>query len=327
MPSENAKTVPVNIEKSAGKPAKRKSTEAPLNKGILNRLDNFINEIKSVSFHDMDNDNIINSFSENLTDIKYFCREFSKWKIKKSNLKTFANNNSALVFTNSIDTNGFAHILFIFTLLKNIFSEGNDNLVHFELLENLLLEKALFEIIKPHDKKLDDIYQNISLIKALLAKDKLLSKSLAGDDYSERAFISELIGGKEACEYVLLNEFGGIIYYNKERFDHLLNWTFLLSCISEFKRLRKSKITGIKMVQKISEYIKDSNAFINKIKDASENSGYKIAELINLLSVPAQTIKEYPSFPEKTKQIKVKSIKPKKVDKKKIEEKKSRKRK
>jgi hypothetical protein len=81
------------------------------------------------------------------------------------------------------------------------------------------------------------------------------------------------------------------------------------------------------MVQKISEYIKDSNAFINKIKDASENSGYKIAELINLLSVPAQTIKEYPSFPEKTKQIKVKSIKPKKVDKKKIEEKKSRKRK
>lgn len=123
-----------------------------------------------------------------------------------------------------------------------------------------------------------------------MAKDYLVNKRLTEKNFPSQNFIPELISGQEACDYVLLNEFEGIIYYNRERFDSLINWLFGLSYIKEVNRLRKSKTTALKNIQKLNNYIKNSYLFIEKIKDASENASYKILELKNLLSIRQEAI-------------------------------------
>jgi glycosidase len=251
----------------------------------IDRLNEFINEVRIVYHLELKNEEIINNLFNNISDVKFFHENYKKFDIKKSGPDELLDENSFFNFINSFGQNGYTHVLFIYLILKNIFNSGNDEIIHINFFDDLLLEKALFEIIKTADKRIDDIFRNISLIKTLLAKDYLVNKRLMEKNFPEQNFISELINGQEACNYVLLNEFEGEIYYNKERFESLLNWIFSLSYIKEVNRLRKSKAAGIRSIQKLNSYIKDSYSFIGKIKDASDNASYKILELKNLLSM------------------------------------------
>ena len=256
------------------------------------RLINFIHEVRSVSYLELINENIIENLFNSMSDVKFFYENFNKLNEKKSGADALLKNSSFFTFISSLGTNGSSHVLFAYFILKNIFNSGNDEIIHINFFDDLLLEKALFEIIKTADKRIDDIYQNISLIKTLLAKDYLVNKRLMEKNFPAQNFISELISGPEACNYVLLNEFEGNIYYNKERFDSLINWLFGLSYIKEVSRLRKDKTVGVKNIQKLNSYIKDSYLFIEKIKDASDNASYKILALKNLLSIQPLTIEK-----------------------------------
>lgn len=256
----------------------------------IDRLNNFIDEIRTASYLELKNEKIIGNFFDNISDVKFFYENFSKLNEKKSGPGALIRDSSFFTFLNSFGQNGHTHVLFIYLILKNIFNSGNNEIVYIKFFDQLLLEKALFEIIKTADKRVDDIYQNIALIKTLLAKDYLVNKRLTEKNFPSQNFIPELISGQEACDYVLLNEFEGIIYYNRERFDSLINWLFGLSYIKEVNRLRKSKTTALKNIQKLNNYIKNSYLFIEKIKDASENASYKILELKNLLSIRQEAI-------------------------------------
>jgi glycosidase len=262
-----------------------RSSKDFLTQSTIDRLNNFINEIRTASYLELKNEKIIDNLFNSISDVKFFYENFNKLNVKESGPGALRRDSSFFTFINSFGQNGHSHILFIYLILKNIFNGGNDEIIYIKFFDQLLLEKALFEIIKSSDQRVDEIYQNISLIKTLLAKDYLVNKRLMEKNFPSENLISELISGQEACNHVLLNEFEGNIYYNKERFDSLLNWLFGLSYIKEVNRIRKTKTTGIKNIQKLNNYIKNSYSFIEKIKDASDNANYKILELKNLLRI------------------------------------------
>jgi glycosidase len=265
-----------------------------LTPATIDRLNNFIQEVRAVSYLELKNNKIIENLISSISDIKFFYDNFNKLNGKKSGAGALLKNSSFYTFVNSFAEKGYSHVLFIYFILKNIFNTGDDEIIHIKFFDDLLLEKALFEIIKTADKRVDDIYQNIALIKTLLAKDYLVNKRLMEKDFPAQNFISDLISGHEACNYVLLNEFEGNIYYNRERFDSLINWIFEISYIKEVNRLKKNKTISVSNVQKLNSYIKESYLLIEKIKDASDNSSYKILALKNLLSIQPKVVEKKP---------------------------------
>ena len=280
-------------------------TKGILADATIDRLNNFINELRVVSYLELNNDKIISNIINSISDIKFFYENFNNLNGKKTGPGVLLKDSTFYSFVKSFSSKGHSHVLFIYYILKNIFNSGNEEIIHIKFIEDLLLEKALFEIIKTADKRIDDTYQNISLIKTLLAKDYLVSKKLVEKSFPAENFISELIGGPEACNYVLLNEFEGNIYYNRERFDSTINWIFVLSYIKEVNRIRKGKSIGATSIQKLNSYIKNSYLFIERIKDASDNASYKILELKNLLSVQPKAVEK--------KKLGTEEKKPKKV--------------
>ncbi|MGD1006510.1 MAG: alpha-amylase family glycosyl hydrolase [Ignavibacteriaceae bacterium] len=260
----------------------------------IDRLNNFINEVRAVSYLELKNEKIIDNLFDSILDVKFLYENYKKLNEKGPGPSVLIKNSSFLSFINSFGKNGYSQVLFVYLIIKNIFNSGNDEIIHIKFFSDLLLEKALFEIIKASYKNVDDIYQNISLIKTLLAKDYLVNKRLTEKNFPSQNFISELISGQEACDYVLLNEFEGNIYYNRERFDSLINWLFALSYIKEVNRIRNNKTIGVKYIQKLNSYIKSSYLFIDKIKNASDNASYKILELNSLLGLQPKPVEKKP---------------------------------
>ncbi len=157
-------------------------------------------------------------------------------------------------------------------------SNNSDNIFNEDLFDKLLLNKSLYEILGDLGHHPDNIFKEISLLNALLSKAYLVNNKLSLNDNSLEIFISEFINGKQISEYLMLNEFEGDLYYNKERFEELIYWFFNLSALYEIIQIKK-KSKAEKENLKMSNSLKTAEKFISKIYEASENAQYKVKEL------------------------------------------------
>ena len=109
---------------------------------------------------------------------------------------------------------------------------------------------------------------------------KSVPKSLKSDDISD-AFSSfkSLLEEQNVHNYLRVNEFEGTTYFNKERFEELLKWIFLLNLTQfpshivgdQYKEKEKNKGESEKEILNYSKNIFER--FIELI-DKAEQSGY-----------------------------------------------------
>ncbi|MCL5030274.1 MAG: alpha-amylase family glycosyl hydrolase [Bacteroidetes bacterium] len=227
----------------------------------------FLNEFSKAAKLSNNSSEIIETFKNNILEIKSFVANLNE-SIKGSNLKhpdyieRFIS-----VFHDSQNFN--AKIFFIYLTLKEVFGKNG---IQIEMFDKLYFTKPLFEVFKSSNQNIEKIYQSIGLIKALISKNDFIIKELAKRKADSLKFITDLISGKEACDYILLNEFEGTIYFNKERFEDLLDWLFV-----------SMNVFG-KNYSKLSLSASKSFSFFEKIKASSGKANYKLAALKTLLS-------------------------------------------
>ena len=146
-----------------------------------------------------------------------------------------------------------------------------------KLIDELQLPKLLESIFS--DKKSAE--NPAGLVKTLIAHDEYLSTSgqfISGQE------LAELLEYQDVQEYLLVNTHDGIIYYNRERFEELVRWMFMINRVDQLlsgSKTSKNAINkfdeGLSIVKRLHQISIKASFEINKLKQLLvEQSAIKI---------------------------------------------------
>ena len=216
---------------------------------------------------------------------------------------------------NSKVTTNRQYLTFInLILLKQLFSKKSDNEKIHKLFDELLLSKPVTHILQKQANG-TSIHHRIELIQLLLTgfllekkktTTKMVSKksSLSSPKKQEAneilTLIKSLLAENNVHNFLRINEFEGITYFNKERFEELLRWILLLNLtqipfrINE-KQVTKNQLTRTEFDKEILQISKNNYERFIELIDKAESSGYdfnKFRKEIGIVTVKKEKTKK-----------------------------------
>ncbi len=268
---------------------------------FIDRLTGFINQVTDLKKIPLNPDTALDTVERLIKYTIFFQNSLKDLTTKKTTQKELEK------IKDSVITVGENHqpekqLLIAFYVLYGIFRSiiKSSKINWAELYESLQINKALVEIFKDWGHNVEGIHNNARLVRALISKAYLFEDPEILKHGSESTFIAELINNKEVAGYISLNEFEGVLYYNKERFESLINWIFTFSGILYSKVYieqnnknekgaakkpgvlnSKTSITQYKKV--LLEKLSDNYNSIRLLKQKSDDSGFKLVKLKELL--------------------------------------------
>src|SRR5574338_86372 len=178
----------------------------------------------------------------------------------------------------------FSKTDFAFLLIDKILfrflnsTENNSN--YYKLFDELLLWKPLFEIFG-HLRFADPgrSYELIKVIHKPVSKSSPDSTNLnkLKDKYDHAKFIDQILSDDNFNNFIQVNDFNGIKYFNKERMEEFVKWNFLFSVYNKSITKTRNKISK----KGFQESLKTEFEFYTGIIDLINNSGYKVESLLN----------------------------------------------
>jgi hypothetical protein len=190
-------------------------------------------------------------------------------------------------------------------VLKQLFNSKTDQSKINILFDELLLSKPVANILEKHSNG-TSIHQRIELIKVLLtsfAREKKKSVKTAdskktkvkahipSETGNDLPVIKALLNENIVHNFLRVNEFEGITYFNKERFDELLKWLLLFNLIEipSVLKNKQEKQKKLKQTELDKEIIKSSKNNLEKfleLKDKAESCGYDFIKFQKELDKP-----------------------------------------
>ncbi|MDO8549844.1 MAG: alpha-amylase family glycosyl hydrolase [Ignavibacteria bacterium] len=332
--------------KKKNKPELRNKIEPGLKDEIDKKLDNVLTHLNSIYPVPFDNVKIKAGVVSDIESIIKINKMLNTLRNEKE--KEYNKIKDSLIYEDGNNQeNSWAVLLSLILFNRILNSNGKEE----NLFDNLIIGKALntsFSIITPNNEETGN---DIFLVKLLTAKDKskLWDKSAkrvnmeskgrkTESALNEKDFLNKLLDGDDAKWYIGLNEYKGTKYYNKGKLDKLLNWIFSLKILTQINNkdsrndpdFRREKAKTVKKKQPVKKTVLHSNSevqiknilkdykFFEKIKKASDDSGYKLDELLSSFEKPKANL-EKPKTKEKIKAAKhVKKTTKKSLSKKEI---------
>jgi glycosidase len=283
---------------------------------LLKEVSNTFMQVEYAEHTSFNRDNMLKVLNEELISLRIMTKIFEN--LKKNSSKDSNKASASLVFYNGKDEAGISkpikenrEFFFPLMLLKVLINDSSDNNYRKEyLLDKLMLDKVLISAFEQWGHNFERITEEIDLLKILTLNPELYDPS--SREYrpntnrtplNEKILIDRIFSGKNNLAYLNFNEFQGIKYYSKERFENLINWIFTLESLIMIRNLifngkglntvSKVKETGKGIMpqgEKIKEYMKEykkSQQFYSKILAASEKAEYKM-EKLKMIFEPVQ---------------------------------------
>jgi hypothetical protein len=200
--------------------------------------------------------------NQNKTALKLFVNKTNKDMLKLN--KTVVKNISIHFANIQGDQLDNLRILLILPFLQTLrLLYVQDKKIADSFFESRLYDKRIIQSFKELGVNDIIIQQEIHLLKILSSfKDGLNIDR----DNPALPFFEELFNEKDAQRYLQMNEFNGVIYFNKELFEKLLFWLFL-NCTIQLVLSDPEKFP----VNKINNIYRDMNKYIK----IAEKCGYK----------------------------------------------------
>jgi len=231
-------------------------------------------------------------------------RKFFQFWIKSNNRKSVTNwmksCNEILPVNSNLETKREFLVLINVLLLKQLFNKKTDVEKINKLFDELLLIKPIANILQRQSNG-SSVQLKVELIKILLMQFLLekrkpvhskrsgkLKRSLNSGTKSKNELFSikALLGENIVNNFLRVNEFEGVTYFNKERFGELLRWNFLLkltmasSLVDEENEISKG-ITSAELDKKIIRFSKSNYERFIELIDKAESSGYAFIKFQN----------------------------------------------
>lgn len=246
---------------------------------FLKKLEMLLNEIENYTQIKFDKEKVTNKIENDLKYLKIFFSTIIKETGEKNVSKWLVG------ISNKINIPENRNLFFCFYILKNVLPAVDQN---YALFDELRLYNPVSNSLKT--LKQIDIHEQISLIKILsfrgdnliLNDTKLISPKNKLN--FNKKFIKEIFDNNEISAFLNVNEFEGIKYFSKEKFELLINWVFNFSASFSIKNFIKqnNKSSGNKNSElkinsaNFKKELKEINDFFEDLIEKSESSGYMV---------------------------------------------------
>lgn len=250
-----------------------------------------------------DADTIYKSFLSDIEKVKQYHLSTSKKRPddKNESLLSYRNEQSFLIC-----------YLFLRRIIEKIITLNNSVSI---LFDELLLTHVAYRLFSEWEEVQDAQSHKIQLLRFLLTQKvfKYLSsysksgevitrKSINAASKSEKAevpvspvtFVSDLFSSDDIFNLLLVNEYNGIRYFSKERFDSFVDWLSILTGIASVgkksaKKTKKPVTTVDKNKSKPVKPVKKKSVLsfpelYSSLKNDSTEAGYDLDKFIKLIS-------------------------------------------
>ena len=273
------------------------------------RICNNLNKIKKL---DSSVEEITEKINVEILSLNNFNNSFAELANSKRPLKWINEIKSVLYPEDEIVQKKELSFLFLNRIIFNILSPIEPKNPLINKFDELLLWKPLIEILGY--MRFADPGKSYELLKVLHSSDFTLT------DNSER-FLNNILTNELVSSFIQINEYENVKYFNKERIEEFIKWSFILTALTynsetvkDMKSPKKMFTNSVKLA-----YKRYSNIIERIIK-----SEYKVENLITLpivKIVKKDKSKENPVAKKAAPKKKpVSSTKPKKVSKEKPKE-------
>jgi hypothetical protein len=293
---------------------------------LTSKTEQLVSEINRIETIPLSHEDIVKSIKDDLSTIKSFSKIWESIledpKIKKSLADTLG----SFTLSGPISAQN-GQILLVMLIIKSLNQFNSNRKDHGNIFDHLWIGKKLAELFDKLQFHSDVKEKNIALVRCLGTHKELLSlefnsekpkpvkvskqksKGEITEPSFESVFLHKLFESYVIRDYLNYNEYDGIFYYSKERFEYLLDWLFTLNSIYLSKNIFQDKSTikkktlkaskdtdkekiDSKLKKQLIDMVKKNFEFFDNLKKASEEVGYKVDDLIKRFEVESHAIVE-----------------------------------
>jgi glycosidase len=287
------------------------------------RINNTIDELNKLIAIPIDKNFIEQKLKKEFSSIKDFNQIIRIKNKAKRKSSWFEESKHKIIF---IDGNGntenYKNIITASLVLKNLQAAhpGNGESFFNTYLLNKVIPLRLNELLPGSY----NTYKDYLLIKVLSNKyisDKLekqfdfpdinKKKNNSGREiYTDEgcSFIFNVFNEREFKDFIGVNEYEGITYFNKEKFEEVMDCFFTMYNITSSLKFESSEVKTIKNTAKgkngldkfILNELKNSNKFFGNIKIIAEEKGYKLEDVQRAFQIEPERKTRIDKVKEKT---------------------------
>ncbi|MDP4116063.1 MAG: alpha-amylase family glycosyl hydrolase [Bacteroidota bacterium] len=252
------------------------STEPPI--AFLKDLDNLLSQLNYKGFLGKEENYVLSDIRKSLSGIRTIHEYLFLYHDKKNDPKWLKH----LKITNKfISKDNLLHLISLILPLvifkKEYFKEYLFS--EYKLFDDLLLDNVLFESFERIGNNYEYLYSDLHLLKILIYNyDKLVSNSkmISGKLIKKKTITNALLTfiaeDMEARNYLIVNEYQGVKYFNKERLEYLLDW-FVFINLAENN-------TG--KIDDFTAKLKCFYSIVSELKEKAFDNNYKFEPFIAL---------------------------------------------
>jgi hypothetical protein len=296
-------------EEKEGKRGKQKSPQiSPL---IQDGMSSLMNETIKYNKIIVEDDIESESFFEILENVKEFFKLWWRYNKRKTVPQWIKDAETILPLNAKNESNFEICIYSSFLTVDNILTNHTANRLN--NFDKLLLAKPVTQILTQHAEE-DEVRASTQLIKSLIVfNDELKSinikiKRKKNKDKTRvkknrsplnKIPFSELLINENVSNFLHINTFDNITYFNKENFENLIEWLFQLVVIQSFSIFKKTlsnvkdknlkrensnkKLTKQDLERELLISIKGSFLSAKNLKWLAEESGYDLTKFSSSL--------------------------------------------
>lgn len=300
------------VFQSGEKEKTRKKKKTPqISPSIQDGMSSLINETLKYNKRILKDDIDTKSFFEILENVKDFYEMWKRYSKRKTVPRWMTDADAFLPLSTKNGSNIEICIYSSFLTINSLLTNHSTNRLN--NFDELLLAKPLTQILTQHGEE-DEARTNAQLIKSLIVFNdalkhiKIKIKRKKKDDKAKfkknrsplnKIHFSDLLINQSVSDFLNVNKFGDITYFNKERFENLIDWLYQLVAVQSFSSYKKSlnklkdknlkkektkkKFTKQDIERELINSIKGSFQSAKNLKWLAEESGYDLTKLSSSL--------------------------------------------
>jgi len=249
-----------NLEKfrnylhSSSSPTKKKQDEIKIPPAIITGFENVVDQIGKTADLKIDSEKRLGKFTSAMITIRSFYKFWTRINKRKNVAKWMRETNLILPVNDQFSFGTDLLLLFLYIALSHSIPKKKANkIVVNEIFHEMMLSKVINNILSNLDED-ENYHQKSELTENLLFYDLILKDILKSGkkktqknnkkgkthNNSSRIPVSVLLDNNIVLKFLHVNNYEGITYFNKERFQLLLDWILLISVLTNYSVLEKS---------------------------------------------------------------------------------------
>ncbi|HSD62141.1 MAG TPA: alpha-amylase family glycosyl hydrolase [Ignavibacteriaceae bacterium] len=267
-----------------------------LSEQFLSRINTAVDEINTLTQMPLDKNNVVKQLDSEFSSIRNFNRIVVKKSKEKRKSTWFENAKNKLIYLGNDGKNeNNKNIIISSLIMKNLQSKSVDENGSY-FFDRFLLDRIIPVRLKEMSPDRFDAYKDYRLIKVLSNRnisdglEKRINFNVTDgkpnkNPYSNEAssFMLNILDEFQLRNFIGVNDYNGIMYFNKERFEEAVDCFFTLYNLTSFLKIKPSSGRNSENVSKnnekfILDELQNSNIFFSELKIIAAEKGYKLED-------------------------------------------------